>query len=290
MIEQSEFILLLKIVHHSHQLHQLTELIQLCTQAQHLEIVCDAGHANLIGVSNQKKLSNSARVCNTDSLYSERNRILYASHQIRKAITKSGAAIRRLDFIGYNPIQRCPCCASKDWDQFLGPLIHVLSLETVVLQHVLPSIRLFEILADTQPRLRKLVFHKSMITRPKKTLTATEESQGFLTSISQIPRSLWKQCTCIEIYEDIEDANSWRSQRYLSELAECISPQLTEFVLQFETEEVNQKCLSALSTKEESHFSITKIDDLNSPLNAIVSKCHMLKRLKLVNVPKARLS
>ncbi|KAI8355595.1 hypothetical protein EDC96DRAFT_420753, partial [Choanephora cucurbitarum] len=173
-----------------------SQLIQLCTQTQQLDIVCDAGHANLIGASSQKKLSNSARVCTTDS-----------------------ATIRRLDFIGYNPIQRCPCCASKDWDQFLGPLIHVLSLETVVLQHVLPSIRLFEILADTQPQLRKLVFHKSMITRPKKTLTATEESQGFLTSISQIPRSLWKQLTCIEIYEDIDDVNSWRSQRYLSELA-----------------------------------------------------------------------
>ncbi|RCH83898.1 hypothetical protein CU098_002996 [Rhizopus stolonifer] len=241
-----------KKVHHASALDDVLQLIQLAN-TQRLDIVCDAAFASLVDTNN--------------------NRILSTSLMLEKALLKTFTRIRRLDFIGYNPIQRCPCCASKDWDMYLYPIIRSVSLDTVVLHNVLPSSHLFDILASTQPNLKRIVFYKSMITVPKK------KSEGFLTSISQIPKALWHQVNCVEIYEDIEDATTWRIKRYLNEFVEHIGPQLQEFVLQFGTKEENQKAMD-----QPSHHS-TDIRDPNSPLHELKAKCKESLKCTLVNVP-----
>ncbi|KAI9473905.1 MAG: hypothetical protein EXX96DRAFT_579822 [Benjaminiella poitrasii] len=274
-----------KKVHHPKALKDMIELFRLCSQVERLDIICDAGFTSLLSHGNGGNHS--------DLSYDTNNSILSTSLTLQKALLPYNN-IRRLDFVGFNPIQRCPCCAGKSWDKYLSPIIHCLThLDTIVLQSVLPSPQVFETLSKNT-NIKNIVFYKSMITVPlqKKNATsatsATSSTRRLSTSIHQIPSRLWHQVTSVEIYEDIEDAVTWQSKRYLKELVSQVGPQLEAFTLQFGSKEENERSLfSTLRTRhdEESHNS-TDIKDPNSPLHELKLKATSLKYLKLVNVPE----
>lgn len=252
------------IVHHSEALNNTIELLRLCNNIQRLEIVFDAGFTSLISHDSQG------------------NRILYTSKVISKVLVEEGLALRikELVLIGYNPIQRCPCCAGKEWDHYLWPILKSLTnLETLILQNVLPSTHVFEEFVN----LKKIVFYKSMVTIPTQRRGDTINS-GFLTSINQIPKRLWNQIKSIEILEDIEDATTWKYHRYLNELVDHVGPQLENFVLQFGTKEEIEK-----SSKDgicDSRKDKLYIEDVKSPLHQLKWKCEgSLKQILLINVP-----
>lgn len=282
-------------VHHANALAELKEMIQLCTRTERLDIICDAGFANLVSCSS------GATSTSYDTLVdnSESNSILSACNALQHTLIqqRQNNCIKRLHFIGFNPIQRCPCCAGKEWDQYLKPLVHCLSsVETLVLKDVLPSVDVFRAL--NSPHLNKIVFHKSMVTIPlfKKVRSASTSTTKFITSVSLIPDTLWRQIKHIEIYEDIEDVTTWRSRRYLTELVHAVHD-LESFVLQFGTKEANERSLMMVnnsSSKAEEHDMLsssnscvdTSMVNCDSPLYDLTMKCKTtLKRLTLVNVP-----
>jgi hypothetical protein len=241
----------------------MIDLIHLCTNTERLNIICDAGFTSLVAPDENSILSNSL--------------------VIQKAIKQSALKIKRLDFVGYSPVQRCPCCASKKWDIYLTPLIQSLPyLETLVLQHVLPSAHVFKLLA-MNPYLEKIVFYRSVVTVPSDKRRTTKPAD-FVTSINQIPTSIWHTIKSVEIYEDIQDATIWRSERYLNELVSYVGPQLERFVLQFGTRKDNERCIEqGFSQKDNSDVVIS---DPKSPLHALKVKCKAaLKQISLVNVP-----
>lgn len=262
----------------------MIELIKLCTQTERLDIICDAGFTNLLTTSS----SHDNIIDSSGSNGVENNSILHSCKVLQQTLMQQNQndRIKRLDFIGFNPIQRCPCCAGKEWDQYLLPLMTCLSsVETLVLQNVLPSVDLFQTL--NSPRLTKIVFYKSMVTVPlfKKTKTSTSATK-FITSVNLIPQRLWKQIKHVEIYEDIEDVTTWRSKRYLTELVNNVHD-LESFVLQFDTKEGNEKCLSlGHSSSHVSSFGSNKITNCNSPLYDLRMKCkNTLRQMTLINVP-----
>jgi hypothetical protein len=248
----------------------MIELIHLCRNTQRLNIVCDAEFSSLLAPDEE-------------TLLPYENSILFNSQMIQKAINQSALAVKRLDFVGYRPIQRCPCCASKKWDMHLKPLIQSLPyLETLVLQHVLPSVHVFQQLA-MNPRLEKIVFYKSIVTVSSDNRANTKPAE-LVTSINQIPDSIWHNIKSIEIYEDIEDAATWKSERYLNELVSFVSPQLERFVLQFETKMENERCIEQGFFQKDDHTVV--IRDPKSPLHALKVKCKdTLKQIALINVP-----
>lgn len=261
------------------------ELIRLCSHTERLEIICDAGFVNLVSASTTSS---------KDTLLD--NNILRFCKMLQQTLTqhRQSDRIKRLDFIGFNPIQRCPCCASKEWDQYLFPLTTCLSsIETLVLQNVLPSENVFQTL--NSPNLTKIVFYKSMVTVPlfkklKAPSLSSTSTAKFTTSVNLIPQKLWKQIKHVEIYEDIEDASTWRSNRYLTELVNNVH-NLESFVLQFDTKEANEKCLlPAAQNAQYDMFSMdhsNAITDCHSPLYGLKIKCKdTLKRMTLVNVPE----
>ncbi|KAL9553350.1 hypothetical protein MBANPS3_003324 [Mucor bainieri] len=276
-----------KRVHHANALAELKEMIKICTRTERLDIVCDAGFANLVS---------SATSTSYDTLVdnSENNSILNACNALQQTLIQQhqNKRIKRLDFIGFNPIQRCPCCAGKEWDQYLKPLVSCLSsVETIVLKDVLPSVDVFRAL--NSPYLNKIVFYKSMVTIPlfKKVRSASTSSTKFITSVSLIPESIWRQIKHIEIYEDIEDVTTWRSRRYLTELVNAVHD-LESFVLQFGTKDANERSLSMINSSKvgEHDMSSDLLGDISmvncdSPLYDLSMKCKAtLKQMTLVNV------
>lgn len=231
------------------------QLLELCTNTERLDVVCDAGFVNF--------LSN------------DHNCITSTISAIEKHVQSK---IKRLDLIGYNPIQRCPCCAGRDWDKYLSPLIQCLKLDTLVLQHVLPSAEVFETLAQ-QEGLKRIVLHRSLITIPNSSYAQKDQQQQRRTnSISRIPKKLWNQITSLAIYEDTEDASTWFSRKYLHDLLDHVGPQLEEFTLQFGTKEENEASLHNL----EANGNCVMTDPT---LLLIQKKCN-LQRITLVNVPE----
>ncbi|KAG2210524.1 hypothetical protein INT47_002466 [Mucor saturninus] len=241
-------------VHHRHALTDVVQLLELCTNMERLDIICDAGFVNLLS--------------------GEHNCVSSSISAIQQQLERKG--IKRLDLIGFNPIQRCPCCAGRHWDKYLTPLISCLCLDTLVLQHVLPSAQVFQTLA-LQTNIRKIVLHRSLITIPN-TLV---DKQGRTNSISRIPASLWHQITSLAIYEDMEDASTWSGRKYLHDLLDHVGPQLQEFTLQFGSKEENEASLSHLASP--SSYTTTQITD--PILLQLLKKCHLLQ-IKLVNVPE----
>ncbi|KAG1107234.1 hypothetical protein G6F42_016443 [Rhizopus arrhizus] len=279
-----------KKVHHASALTELIEMIKFCTGTERLDIICDAGFANLVSCSsNATSTSYDTMADNSDH-----NSILNSCNVLQQTLIQQhqNNRIKRLDFIGFNPIQRCPCCAGKEWDQYLEPLINCLSsVETLVLKDVLPSVDVFRAL--NSPHLNKIVFYKSMVTIPlfKKVRSTSTSTTKFITSASLIPESVWRQIKHIEIYEDIEDVTTWRSRRYLTELVNVVN-ELESFVLQFGTKEANERSLSMINTKpNERDTSNDRCGDsilmnCDSPLYDLSIKCkNTLKRMTLVNVP-----
>lgn len=272
------------IVHHANALSEMMELIKLCTQTERLDIICDAGFTNLLATSS----SHDSIVSSSGSNSIENNSILNSCKVLQQTLIqqKQNDRIKRLDFIGFNPIQRCPCCAGKEWDQYLFPLMACLSsVETLVLQNVLPSVDLFQTL--NSPHLTKIIFYKSMVTVPLfKKMEASTSATKFITTINLIPQKLWKQIKHVEIYEDIEDVTTWRSKRYLTELVKNVHD-LESFVIQFDTKEANLKCLSLMhSTTQVSSVGSDKVTNCNSPLYDLRLKCkNTLRRMTLINVP-----
>ncbi|GAA5811834.1 hypothetical protein MFLAVUS_005279 [Mucor flavus] len=214
-------------VHHGNSLADVIQLLQLCKNIEILEIMCDAGFVNLLP---QHVHDNNSVV---SSLSAIENKIV------------SNSKIKRLDLTGFNPVQRCPCCAGKNWDKYLSSFIGCLKLDTLVLRHVLPSKELFEVLSE-QNELKRIVLYRSLITIPQSQTRIIDDSRNssiqynkrrnneqHKNSISQIPLKLWKQITSLSIYEDIEDASTWPSTRYLYDLVQHVGSQLQEFTLQF---------------------------------------------------------
>lgn len=241
------------IVHHRHSLADVVQLLELCTNTERLDIVCDAGFVNLLS--------------------GEHNCVASSISAIERSL--SAKKIKRLDLIGFNPIQRCPCCAGRHWDKYLAPLIGCLRLDTLVLQHVLPSAQVFQALAQQQ-NIKKIVLHRSLITIPNSYL---EKEKGRTNSISRIPESLWHQITSLGIYEDTEDASTWSSRKYLHDLVDHVGPQLQEFTLQFGTKEENETSLTHLI--ETQHTT-----DITDPILIQLQKKCNLQRITLVNVPE----
>lgn len=279
------------LVHHADALAELKEMINLCTRTERLDIICDAGFANLVSCSTSSSTTSTSYDIMVDN--SENNSILDACNMLQQTLIqrRQNNCIRRLDFIGFNPIQRCPCCAGKGWDQYLKPLLSCLSsIETLVLKDVLPSVDVFQAL--NSPHLNKIVFYKSMVTIPlfKKVRSTSTSTTKFITSVSLIPDTIWRQIKHIEIYEDIEDVTTWRSRRYLTELVNAVHD-LESFVLQFGTKEANERSLSMINSKLEEHdMSSDHCGDISmvncdSPLYDLSMKCKTtLKRMTLVNV------
>ncbi|KAI7907540.1 uncharacterized protein BX663DRAFT_481865 [Cokeromyces recurvatus] len=263
-------IIIKKKVHHPKALKDMTELFKLCSQIKRLDIICDAEFTSLLSHDNSSydhhDLSN--------------NSILSTSKAIQKNLLPQ-CSIKRLDFVGFNPIQRCPCCAGKMWDKYLFPIISsLLTLDTIVFQSVLPSPQVFEILSKNS-NIKTMIFYRSIITVPLQKGNRT--SPRLNTTIHHIPSRLWNQVTSVEIYEDIEDSVTWQSKRYLKEFVLHVGPQLEKFVLQFETKEENEKSLSSLLNDD---IIMDVIQDPNSPLHDLKLKATHLKYLKLVNVPE----
>jgi hypothetical protein len=105
-----------------------------------------------------------------------------------------------------------------------------------------------------------------------------------MTSVNCIPPRLWKQIKSIEIFEDIEDATTWKFQRYLNALVEHVGPQLEKFVLQFGTREEIEQCArdGVLDARKDKLY----IQDAKSPLHQLKWKCKdTLKQVLLINVP-----
>ncbi|GAN03908.1 hypothetical protein MAM1_0051c03364 [Mucor ambiguus] len=259
---------------------------------ERLDIICDAGFANLVSCS-----SSGATSTPYDTLVdnSKNNSILNACNALKQTLIQQrrNNCIKRLDFIGFNPIQRCPCCAGKEWDQYLKPLVSCLSsVETLVLKDVLPSVDVFRALSSS--RLDRIVFYKSMVTIPlfKKVKSASTSSTKFITSVSLIPENIWRQIKHIEIYEDIDDVTTWRSRRYLAELVNAVHD-LESLVLQFDTKEANERSLlminnSKMGTHDMSSNACgnTSMPNCDSPLYDLSMKCKTtLKQMTLVNVP-----
>lgn len=231
----------------------VVQLLELCTNTERLDIVCDAGFVTLLSDENN---------CVASSISAIEKQVLLNSK------------IKRLDFIGFNPIQRCPCCAGRNWDKHLSPLINCLSIDTLVLQHVLPSVEVFEALAQ-QPTLKKIVLYRSLITVPN------GQQNERKNSISRIPKKLWNQITSISIYEDTEDASTWPSRKYLYDLVAHVGPQLEEFILQFGTKEENEASLLLLNKP------IQTTSPIKDPiLHELKKNCNQLERIILVNVPE----
>lgn len=214
--------------------------------------------------------------------------------------------IKRLNLVGFNPIQRCPCCAGRDWDTHLIPLLRCLSLDTLVLQHVLPSEQVLLSLAE-QSNIKRIVLFRSLITIPESQVekdangspirykrrasnnTLTAQPTKRTNSISRIPQKLWHQITSLSIYEDKEDASTWPGRRYLYDLVEHVGPQLEEFTLQFGTKEENEASLNQSYTAEAFMDSGDDlfISDPTSVLHDLKIKCRgSLRRITLVNVPE----
>lgn len=187
----------LLLVHNNAAFGDMVQLLDICSNTKRLDIICGAEFTTLLPTNG----SNSNNGNNFLSTISVLKRKLQCSNKIK-----------RLDLIGYSPIRRCPCCAGRDWDQYLKPLIHCLSLDTLVLQHVLPSEELFCALAD-QESLKRIVLYRSLIT-----FTESQFLCGFNTnkrkaatlqrmnSITRISGKLWNQITSLVIYEEIEGA------------------------------------------------------------------------------------
>ncbi|KAG0792355.1 hypothetical protein G6F57_004342 [Rhizopus arrhizus] len=196
--------------------------------------------------------------------------------------------IKRLDLVGYNPMQRCPCCAGKVWDAYLSPLLRSLHhLQVLVLQYVLPSSQVFEALAHST-QLVKIVFYKSIISLPVRREKQSNYIRSRRTTISQVPDALWKRVKSIEIYEDIDECASWHTHRYLLELAGHVGYGLESFVLHFGTKEENERRLGCLETEQKTchHFNFSQ----TSPLLKLKTKCgESLRRISLVNVPEVLL-
>ncbi|KAI9246342.1 hypothetical protein EDC94DRAFT_637721 [Helicostylum pulchrum] len=206
--------LAVRIVHHGNSLADVIQLLKLCKNTERLEIMCDAGFVSLLP---QQVHDNN---CVVSSLSAIENQIV------------SNSKIKRLDLTGFNPVQRCPCCAGKNWDKYLSSFIGCLKLDTLVLQHVLPSKELFQVLSE-QKELKRIVLYRSLITIPESQTRITKRRNN-KNSISRIPLKLWKQITSLSIYEDIEDASTWPSTRYLYDLVQHVGSQLQEFTLQFD--------------------------------------------------------
>lgn len=254
----------------------MTELLQLCTHTEQLDIICDAGFTGLL------------------SQHSHDNNSIATTVSILEQQLVNNNRVKRLDLIGFNPIQRCPCCAGRDWDKHLIPLINCLSLDTLILQHVLPSEQVLASLAE-QKNLKRIVLYRSLITIPESQVTKDANgnfvrsikrrgsSNGVdgenirINSISRIPQQLWDQVTSISIYEDVEDASLWPNRRYLYDLVDRVGPQLEEFTLQFGTKEENESSLVCLDKAFENNLS-----DPFSILHKLKSKS---VRISLINVP-----
>lgn len=209
---------------------------------------------------------------------------MYTSKVLSKILLEEGLAsrIKQLVLVGYNPIQRCPCCAGKEWDLYLGPILKsLINLETLVLQNVLPSANVFEELVH----LEKIVFYKSMVTIPaQRRGDANSNNSGLLTSVNQIPKRLWSQIKSVEIFEDIEDATTWKCKRYLDELVDHVGPQLENLVLQFGTKDEIERCVKDgfCDARRDKLY----IQDAKSPLHQLKWKCkNSLKQILLINVP-----
>ncbi|CEJ04705.1 hypothetical protein RMCBS344292_18660 [Rhizopus microsporus] len=245
------------------------KLLQLCPSTEQLDIIYDASFASFVT--------------------NERSRQLFSTRiaSLAQCIHENNHQIRRLDLVGYNPFQRCPCCAGKCWDGYLSPLLKCLSsLHTLVLQHVLPSREVLETLA-THSCLERIVLYRSIVTIPLKRLRQTDCTQQRMTTISHIPDCLWKQVKTIEIYEDIEDVTHWPAQRYMLELVEHVGNKLESFVLQFATKETNEARMLRLDQPcDNNEFNFSQ----SSPLLKLKIKCgESLKQISLVNVPEVLL-
>ncbi|KAI8987848.1 hypothetical protein BDF20DRAFT_805811, partial [Mycotypha africana] len=176
---------------------ELTDLLNLCTNVNRLDIVYDAKFTVLTSTGTRDK-----------------------QHLQKQNIADDTQRIKCLNFVGFNPNQRCPCCAGKEWDQYLWPLLGSLtSIETITLRNALPTSQVFQTLCEN-PMLKKIIFHKTMVTLPlrrkKRKIIQTDDTTY---SSSQIPSQLWLQVKSIEIYEDIDDVTIPKSRKYLDELA-----------------------------------------------------------------------
>lgn len=269
------------IVHHGNLLADVIRLLQLCENIEILEITCDAGFVSLLP---QHVHDNNSVV---SSLSAIENKIV------------SNSKIKRLDLTGFNPLQRCPCCAGKNWDKYLSSFIGCLKLDTLVLRHVLPSKELFEVLSE-QKELKRIVLYRSLITIPQSQTRIIDDNstssnssiqynkrrnnEQHKNSISRIPLKLWKQITSLSIYEDIEDASTWPSTRYLYDLVQHVGSQLQEFTLQFGTKEENESSLQSTNLNQPKTILIT---DPTSILHELKIKCkESLQRVSLINVPE----
>ncbi|KAI9261998.1 hypothetical protein BY458DRAFT_491447 [Sporodiniella umbellata] len=249
----------LKNTDNSH-FYSTLQLLRLCPSIEQLDIVFDASFLSLVSNEPSRRLFISM--------------IFELQHCI---LHESQSRIKQLKFVGYNPLQRCPCCAGKVWDVYLLPLLKSLRfLETLVLQHVLPSQLVFDTLANKNS-IQKIVLNKSVITIPRSKEDSDHKQR--MTTIGLIPDSLWKQVKTVEIYEDIEESTTWPITKYISELTDHVQS-LESFSLQFGSQEDYK---SPPWPEQENHLDFRP----TSPLLKLKTKCGgSLKRISLVNVPE----
>lgn len=146
-----------------------------------------------------------------DSRYSPRTRLV-ANHQhhrstraldnlasaISAALTKRHlppSFLSHLIFTAREPIQRCPCCAGRGWDQTLRPLLQQLPITTLELDHVLPSRSVLECLAQTQ-RIHTLVIRGNILTQASR----LARYGSTVSTPPRIPLELLSQLRTLEIY------------------------------------------------------------------------------------------
>ncbi|CEP15590.1 hypothetical protein [Parasitella parasitica] len=273
-------------VHHATALSEMKELIKLCTQTEKLDIVFDANFEKLVSCTSITFQSTEVAAITDD-----KNCLIDSCNFLQQTLIQQGrnCQVKRLDFISIDPNRRCPCCVGAKWDQYLFPLITCLtSVETLVLHSVVPSADVLEALNSSN--LTKIVFYKSVMMIPDKEEASPRGKAS--TSINRVPPALWRKIKHVEIYEDIEEATTWNFTKYLTELVDNVHD-LESFVLQFDTNEANEKCLSLAQRSSIHNIPIDPnpvsehyMTDTSSPLYRLQVKCKdTLQRLILVNVP-----
>jgi hypothetical protein len=252
-----------KDIHYKSYTGNTIQVLNTCPNIQRLGIMYDTKFASLVE-------QGTALLENIQQLSA------FAQQQKEKNI-------KQLDLIGYSPIQRCPCCAGEGWDHLLIPLIDTLTLERLVLRHVVSTSSICEAFAR-QTSLTRLTLFRSIMTMPSDTKHPLPIAQR-PTSIDRIPHKVWRQIRHLDILENSEDSSIWPI-RYLDKIAERIET-LDRFSLVFGTSEENMQCLE----NEGNMFldNMTVIPENNRFGTALIrlfsSSSESLTQMSLVNVP-----
>ncbi|KAI8329224.1 hypothetical protein BC941DRAFT_443377 [Chlamydoabsidia padenii] len=152
------------------------DLITSCSNLKMVEILYDSRYT-----TKPKRIHPSTRALND------------LSRVLSNALTTT--SLSHLIFTAREPIQRCPCCAGRGWDQTLRPLLQQLPITTLELDHVLPSRSVLECLAETR-RIDTLIIHGNILTQASR----LARYGSSVSTPPRIPLELLSQLRTLEIY------------------------------------------------------------------------------------------